>query len=239
VRREQPGARRRGRSWWSLRSSLSLLLPPLTLACAVPTSLGQLEREAGSSDGAEPSAESSSTSTTFPPPTITTTSSSSSGIPPGTGDTDTAEPELHAWVMRYDVYLEMQPDGPDTDTGVGSSAGETGGGFDPDALVVQLSTGPDDCEDPWASLQCGGQWSIWMLIPSDLQVPGTYQLFDELNAIQEVTEMAGSNCGGGGGSLGGVAELAVVSEQEVSGQLSMTETFGFDGDVAFTALGCG
>lgn len=146
---------------------------------------------------------------------------------------------MHAWVMRYDDYQEAMPDFGTTDSGnVGS---DTGTGVEPETLVVQISTGPDDCDDPWAGLQCGEQWAISIRIPPSLQVPGTYALFEQLNAGYSATgaPRPGDICSGGGGSLEGEIELTVVSEQEVRGQLSNTNVFEFDGDVSFVALGCG
>ncbi|MCA9707724.1 MAG: hypothetical protein KDK70_17875 [Myxococcales bacterium] len=201
--------------------------------CALPTPLGEL------SDPATTTETSSTTGTS----TIGATSEvSTMGSTDGSsGETGTVGPfEVHAWVMRYDAYIDAAPDdGGQSDSGVGT---DTGTSISPETLVVQISTGPDDCDDPWASLQCGEQWEVFMLIPPELQVPGTYLLFEELDAFFSATgpiEPGGDLCSGGGGTLEGQAELTVVSEQEVSGRLTMTNAFDFDANMTFTALGCG
>ncbi len=225
VRDEDRRDLREPRRWW-------LLFPlPGLIACALPTPIGQLSHEDTES------------TTTGPPPT-TSGSSSSGGVSVTTATTDVETGmigpfEMHAWVMRYDDFIDLAPGGGSGDGG--TSGGGTGSDPSPDTLVVQISTGPDDCDDPWAGLQCGNQWSMSLLIPPPLQVPGTYQIFDELGGFVQVTgpDEGGDICSGGAGSLDGQADLSVVSEQEVSGQLSMTDVFDFDANVAFTAVGCG
>lgn len=211
-------------------------------ACAVPTSLGELNAQ---SDSVGVTGSASAT-TTMVDTDSTSTSSGASSTGPVPDDTTTGPGTgplpMHAWVMRYDDYQDAMPDFGTTDSGnSGGGGSETGTGIEPNTLVVQISTGPDDCEDPWAGLQCGGQWAMFVLIPPSLQVPGTYALFEELDAGYSMTGALepGDICSGGGGTLEGEIELTVVSEQEVRGQLSSTNVFEFDGDVAFVALGCG
>lgn len=217
----------------------------LGAGCAVPTSLGALSAQSSSTSASSSTSgsgtASASGSNASEGVTIGVTSgatSESSTGSPSTG-TDMVGPQpMHAWVMRYDDWSDAAPgDGGTTDSG----GSDTGTEVSPDTLVVQISTGPGDCEDPWAGLECGEQWQIFMLIPPELQVPGTYVLFDDFDAFYSATGRPepDGQCSGGGATLEGQAELSVVSEQEVSGQLSMTLVGDFDADVSFTALGCG
>ncbi|MCX4242693.1 hypothetical protein [Paraliomyxa miuraensis] len=206
-------------------------------ACALSTPLGELPRET-SGDATAVETETGTGSggiTTVAPPPVETD-----------GTTGVVGPlPMHAWVMRYDDWLMATEDTAETDSGPSDSGNGTGTGPDiaPDALVVQISTGSDDCIDPGAALECGAQWQISMLIPPELQVPGTYLLFEELSGFVSMTgELEpGGFCSGGAGTLEGTATLLVVSEVEVQGFLSGTEgssLFGIDTDVEFIALGC-
>lgn len=209
------------------------LLSFASQGCAVPTSLGQLSAETegmtGSTGGSSSSGNSGQTSAATLGSSSAEADSTTSMIGPL---------EMQAWVMRYDDYIALQPDGPETDSG-GDSAG-TGSEISPDTLVLNITTGPNRCDDPWAGLQCGEQWSISMLIPPELQAPGEYMIFEQLEGFYTMTGPfeGGDQCSGGGGSLEGLATLGVVGEQEVSGQLSMTFALDFDANIAFTALGC-
>jgi len=217
------------------RIAVAMLWAVSLVGCALPTSLGQLSAETDGATGSSSSSSSGEESSS------SATGSSSSGLGPTTSnDTDMIGPlEMQSWVMRYDDYIAMQPDGPGTDSG-GDSAG-TGSEIPPDTLVVNITTGPNRCDDPWAGLECGEQWSISMRIPPELQAPGEYMIFEQLDGFYMMTGPfeGGDQCSGGGGSLEGVATLAVVGEQEVSGQLSMTFAVDFDADIAFTASACG
>ncbi len=212
------------------------LLSLASLGCAVPTSLGQLSAETEGATSSTSDSSSSGSSTTGQASTATMGSSSA-----GAGSTTSmiGPFEMEAWVMRYDEYIALQPDGPGTDSG-GDTA-DTSSEIAPDALVINITTGPNRCDDPWAGLECGDQWSISMLIPPELQAPGEYMIFEQLDGFYTMTGPfdGGDQCAGGGGSLEGIATLAVVGEQEVTGELSMTFVGDFDANIPFTALGCG
>lgn len=207
------------------------------LACALPTPLGELPSTTTSggsqSDGAATIAVSVGESTAAPPPVMTS-------------DTGIAEPPPpHAWAMRYDEWSTTSATsgfetGPSSTGGnTGGTGGETGSEPTPDTLVVQLSTGPDDCADPHASLECGGYWTITLLVPPELQVPGTYDLMSDLSSFATISgDEEGPTCSFGAGTLEGTADLVEVSPQQVIGHLSPTDTFGLGTDFDFVAPRC-
>lgn len=205
-----------------------VLLLPIGLACPLPTPLGELPASTTQTIDASSSSGGSTND-----PGLTTL------VPPDETTSGAGPLPMHAWVMRYEDWIALGDD-----TGVDSGdVGGTGGGTEvsPDALVVQISTAPDDCANPHAPMECGDQWILSFVIPPELQAPGSYDLFVELSGFFAVTGPLepGDSCSGGAGSLEGIAELMVVSEQEVSGRLSMTTVFDFDANVEFAALGCG
>lgn len=232
------------------RASTSVLaLALLTGACALPTKLGELPADGG--DTIEPTESGLTESGLTGGPTSGATTGATS-MPPTSGTEDSgmvAPLPMHAYVMRYDDWLaavEAAGGGADDGLSDGGIESDTATGSEPtpDDLVVQLSTGPDSCADPLALDECSGQWQIFMRIPPELQVPGTYGLFSELSATIAANSPPDSGgCGGGGGSLEGMATLTVVSEQEVRGTVSPLglEIFGIDFgmDFDFVALGCG
>lgn len=205
------------------------------LACALPTPLGEL-----------PSTSTSGGSQSDGAVTIAVSVGESTAPPVMTSDTGIAEPPPpHAWAMRYDEWsttsatsgFETGPSSTGADTG--GTGGETGYEPTPDTLVVQLSTGPDDCADPHASLECGGYWTITLLVPPELQVPGTYDLMSELSGLVTISgEEDGPTCSFGAGTLEGTADLVEVSPQQVIGHLSPTDTFGLGTDFDFVAPRC-
>lgn len=214
-----------------------LALVPLALvslvACALPTSLGELPSTTTSSgsesDGATTVGVGVSGTSDPPPP------------PAMTSDTGVAEPPPpHAWAMRYDEWST-------TAVTSGSDSGNSGTGGDtgtyeptPDTLVVQLSTGADDCADPHASLACGGYWTLTVFVPPALQLPGTYDLAADLAGIVTISgdEDEGPTCSFGAGLLEGSAELFEVSPQQVTGRLFPTDTFGLGTNFELVAPRC-
>lgn len=201
--------------------------------CVLPTPLGELPAE--SSDGTD-----SGGSTSMDPGATSMASTTAEGS--SSADTGMIGPApMHAWVLRFDEWQDAMPTGSggaESGGGDGDSGGM--GGPPPETLMVQISTGFDSCEDPWVPLQCGEQWNILMQIPPELQAPGTYDLFEQLNAIVTVTGPVepGGFCSGGGGTLLGQVELFTVDQQEVTGRLFMTDAFDFDANVEFEADGC-
>ena len=222
-----------------LRPSYALALVPLVmLGCALPTPLGEL-----------PSTTAISASGEIEDSTTIAVGVSGTSVPPQmTSDTGIAEPPppAHAWAMRYDEWSaasETSSGTSDTSgmSGTSGASGDGGPAISPDTLVVQLSTGPDDCDDPHALLECDGSWTFTMLIPPELQEPGTYDLLTELSAIATLSgaEEDSSTCSFGAGMVEGTAELLEVSDLQVTGRLSMVEPFGFDPNGDFVAPRCG
>jgi len=216
------------------------LLPLALLACVLPTSLGEL-----------PSTTAVSETSEIPVVTSDTGIAETSAPPSMTSDTGIAEPPPpHAWAMSYEQWRTSET-GSDTDgtggtggtdgtsmSGTSGASGDGGPVISPDTLVVQISTGPDDCDDPHAPLECGGGWTFTMLIPSELQVPGTYDLID-VSAIATISgEDDGPACSFGAGMVEGTVELLELSDPQVTGRVSMVEPFGFEPNGDFVAIRC-
>lgn len=211
------------------------LLPLAVLACVLPTPLGELPSTTAASETTEPGSDGSTT-------IDTSASGSTAGPPAMTSDTGIAEPPPpHAWAMRYDQWSTTSvTGGNETGPDSGGTGGDTSTEPSPDTLVVQLSTGPDDCDDPHAGLECGGHWTLTLLLPPALQVPGTYDLATELSALVIMTGEAegGGVCSGGAGTAEGTAELFEVSPQQVTGRVSTTDGFGIGPSHEFVAPRC-
>lgn len=214
------------------------LLSLAAIACVLPTPLGEL-----------PSTTTSAGSESDGGTTVGVGVSGTSGPPPPpamTSDTGIAEPPPpHAWAMRYDEWsptaVTSGSDGGPSSTGgnTGGTGGETGTEPAPDTLVVQLSTGPDDCTDPHAALECGGYWTITLFVPPELQLPGTYDLATDLGGVATISgDEEGPTCSFGAGLLEGTAELFEVSPLQVTGRLSPTDTFGLGTNFELLAPRC-
>ena len=127
---------------------------------------------------------------------------------------------------------------------MGGSTTTTGGepAHDPQALVVELSTLDNTCEDPNPSMPCGEHASITLIIEPDQQQVGTYILFEQVDAFSFATGPIQSadpeDCWGGGGTLGGVLEILAIDENHIAGRLTETDSFDFDADVAFSVPIC-
>lgn len=140
-------------------------------------------------------------------------------------------PVQHAYAIRFG---DLPPiDVGETDTG-GSGGGTE---IDPDTLLVVITTGPDDCDDPWAALACG-QWTIHFSLPPGTE-PGSYALFPDLNGGTTATGPADEigECWWGGGTLEGTVELTAV-EGTVVGRIHDAQSFDFDANVEFSATLC-
>jgi hypothetical protein len=103
---------------------------------------------------------------------------------------------------------------------------------------VTITTGADDCDDPYAAQACG-QWRVSFTLPVDV-VPGEYEIFPDLLGSHSISGPADANgeCWGGGGSLDGVLSLQSIDEETIVGTLAQTEAFDFDPDGAFAAVVC-
>lgn len=214
------------------------LVPLAAIACALPTPLGELPSTSTSggsqSDGSATVDVGIGESTIAPPPAMTS-------------DTGTAVPPSHAFAMRYDEWsASSATSGPETGPlGTGGNSEGTGGDTGtipeptPDTLVVQLSTGPDDCANPHATLECGGYWTLTIFVPPERQVPGTYDLMSELSGLVTVSgDEGGQTCSFGAGTLEGTADLIEVSPQVVAGHLAPVDAFGIGTDFDFVAPRC-
>lgn len=208
-----------------------LALVSLLAACALPTSLGEL-----------PSTTTTTGSESDGATTLGVGVSGTSGPPPPpamTSDTGIAEPPPpHAWAMRYDEWSTTSETS-GSDSGPAGTGGDTGT-YEPtpDTLVVQLSTGADDCADPHASLECGGYWTLTVFVPPELQLPGTYDLAADLAGIVTISGDEDPTCSFGAGLLEGSAELFEVSPQQVTGRLFPTDTFGLGTNFELVAPRC-
>ncbi|MCA9711331.1 MAG: hypothetical protein KDK70_36165 [Myxococcales bacterium] len=152
----------------------------------------------------------------------------------GSGDRPDPD-EVRAFAIRHG-------DLPEIDVGGGDSGGSGGGtSIDPDALLVVITNGAATCSNPFAADECGSRWSVSFTLPPELQAPGTYSLWDDLNGGFSVTgePYPEGDCSWGGGSLEGKLELYEIDGTVVRGQIVDAPTWDFDANVAFDADTCG
>jgi hypothetical protein len=153
-----------------------------------------------------------------------------------TGEVPPPPGEPYAFAMRYGDLPEVNVG--ESDSG-GGSDGEP---FqDDDALVVTIANAAQSCEDPYAALPCGGNFSIGFILPPDIQAPGTYQLWEEAFGSQTYAAppYPEGDCAWGGGSLDGLVEIEVIDDTHVVGRLLQTDAWDFDADLEFDAALCG
>ncbi len=157
-------------------------------------------------------------------------------------DDDEVEPvdpagEIRAFAIRHG-------DLPAIDAGGGMDSGGDGGdgdsGIDPDALLVVVTNGAATCDDPFAANECGGYWSVSFTLPPDLQAPGTYSLWEDLNGGFSVTgELYDEgDCSWGGGSLEGMIEITTLDGGALQAEIFDADAFDFDANVVFAADVC-
>ena len=141
--------------------------------------------------------------------------------------------EQHAYAIRFGDLPPIGGGGSDT----GGSSTTGGDEIDPDTLLVVITTGPDDCDDPWAALACG-QWSVSFSLPPGSGV-GVYSLFPDLNGTSTATGPADEigECWFGGGSLEGTVEIT-STDGAIAGQITDAQSFDFDANVGFVATLC-
>jgi hypothetical protein len=146
--------------------------------------------------------------------------------------------------MRYDEW-NAAAGGAETSGNSGGTGGPTSDTDSdtaptPDTLVVQISTGAGGCDDPHATLECSGRWSLVMLIPPAFQAPGTYNLATELSAFVTIAgeEEESGACSFGAGTAEGTAELLEVSPQQVIGHVSLVDPFTIPEELELVAPRC-
>ena len=112
---------------------------------------------------------------------------------------------------------------------VGSTTSSGGDGLDPNDLFLRVSDLGVSCGSPTTELDCGGHWSVTLIVPPALQQIGTYDLEDPaLVQYSTMTETgqagAPGECPWGGGSLGtGTVEILALDASEVRFRLTMNE----------------
>ena len=204
----------------------------VTLGCAVPTKIGELEGTDTVTDGDSEASTTDTVESTTDASTTTEEGTGSSGAEDS--DTDTVGPGPQ---MSFAILFGDLPDDPGT--GSGGSSTTSGGGMPDDTLLVEITTGPASCADVSAPLPCGGAWNISFSLPADLQIPGTYDLVD-LNGLQFINLDADATgeCGGGGGSLEGTVIIDSIDDTQVVGRIENADPFDFDPNVSFVAPRC-
>lgn len=169
--------------------------------------------------------------------------SSTSETGPGPGDGEYA-----AFAIRYgDIPEPDDGGGSGGDSGGGSGGGtgasssttDGGSDIDPDSIQINISTGPESCEDPWALLPCGSHWAVSLMLAPEQQVPGSYDLFTETNGFFTETgePYAEGDCSFGGGTLEGTVEIDEVNETEIVGRILTDGVFALE-EIEFTAPRC-
>jgi len=184
---------------------------------------------------------SSGASDTDPGTSTVGTSTSTGGVETDTGnsgdtesasDTDVELPAIPcegeavplADLPTLMAYTQAQvPPLPDpTGTGTGTGGGEP----EPGTVYVKLSNQSFACEAPTATLQCGGNWQLTLVIPPEYQSPGIYNLLGpNVIGVGSETGDEGNDCSFGGGSIGGTLEIFSVDDSTVEGRLCHVQHF--------------
>ncbi len=195
--------------------------------CSVPTAVGELQSAVGdgqtsgtttaATDGVDPGSTTDDGEST----TLATSGPASSSSGGSTGEAIT--PEMTAFVMRWG-------DVPELDTDSNSEVG-TGGGLDPDALLVTVGFTAGRCGDPFA-VACG-MWDVSFVLDLDQQVPGTYD-WSEVNAgFSEAGEGPNpDNCDGyGGGTFDATIVIESIDDTGIQVRFENVDTPVFEPDV--------
>lgn len=157
----------------------------------------------------------------------------------GEGEGEVMPPELDvvtAFAIRHGDLPPLDVGG---DSG-GDSGGDGGTSIDPDALLVVITNGAATCEQPFAANECGTRWSVSFTLPPELQQPGSYALWPDLNGGFSVTGelYPEGDCSWGGGTLEGVVEITEIVDGVVTGSIHDAWAIDFDPNLAFEATSC-
>ena len=121
-------------------------------------------------------------------------------------------------VTSHAYYESQIPDIP----GTAGTTISTGSDVDPDTLYITLSDASITCEDPDAALDCGPLWSVSLVLPPELQTPGSYAVgTDELNYlfVETGVDDGEGSCPFGAGSWEATLELISIGDGVVEGRL--------------------
>lgn len=139
----------------------------------------------------------------------------------------------------------LNADMPSVDTGDGSSG--TGGGTtpDPDALNVFIGDAAVTCGTPYGATDCNTHWNVSLLLPVDLQEPGTYDFAPDVDATHVLAYESttaptfSGDCTGSAGTTEGWVEVTSIDDLEVKGHLHAEPLDGSAPvDVDFVAPRC-
>lgn len=157
-------------------------------------------------------------------------------------EVDPVDPVDPADAVR--AFAIRHGDLPSIDAGGGMDSGSDGGdgdsGIDPDSLLVIVTNGAATCSDPFAANECGGYWSVSFTLAPELQVPGTYALWEDLNGGFSVTGefYDDGDCAWGGGSLEGMVEITEIEGATLHAEIFDADAFDFDANVVFATNAC-
>jgi hypothetical protein len=164
----------------------------------------------------------------------TFTSTSNASVTGTDTDTGPIEPPQPCEGEAMDIVAETiiafnesqkppQPDPTASDTG----SSDSGGPNPPDTLYLRMSSQQFMCEDPAASLACGPNWDITIIILPEFQFPGLHSLQgDTVFAVSsETCAPEGNECCFGGGTFDGTLELINITDTTVEGRLCNTQGF--------------
>lgn len=165
----------------------------------------------------------------------------------GDGDDDEDEDDSDTGIGggEADGFALLHGEIPDIEDDGGSDTGGSGGdgesGIPEDALLVVLDgDGTATCEQPWNGPDCGGNWRISFTLLPEMQVPGSYDLFEEANGFAGFADepYPEGDCAAGGGTLGGTLVIDAIDETSISGHIEDSDSFDFDADVSFVVPRC-
>lgn len=216
------------------------LASPWLVACGIPVDIGTLEGGTTAvSDSVSVSVSDSVSDSASESSTGVATSDSSTSVPPTETDTEDPPPPVqHDFAIRFGDLPDV---GNGTDSGGSSASGTTGDlDIDLDTLVIRVTTGTASCADPFGadSDECETSTTYGFNLPPELQFVGaTGRLEDHEGAVSLSGELDGE-CIGGGGTLAGNFEIAVIDGTRVAGRMFDIDTIDAPPSIDFDAQRC-
>lgn len=245
VERESPLPRRASARRICAGRFAAWVLALSSAGCALPATIGMVPSDESSTNSVSESTTTMSSTSSEDSVSMTTSSStgptSSSTTTGSTGDTGMTSSsggprEMTAFSIRFGDIPESGDTGSTT---VNSEVG-SGGGPDDDALLVKVTTSNDSCEDPNATDPCDS-WAVSFTLAPEQQVPGSYDLFNDVNAlgVESGTDDSSGMCSFGGGTVEGTVVIESISPTGVVGRFENTDTpIDIDLDFSFVAPRC-
>lgn len=218
---------------------IAAALAPWLVACGVPVDIGTLEGGTTSVSDSASVSDSVSASASSTGDITMMTSDTSTSVPPIETDTEDPPPPVQRdFTIRFGDLPEV---GTGPDSGGGSASGTTGDtDIDPDTLVIFVTTSMANCGDPFGAGVggCDPSTSYGFHLPPALQFVGATGRLEDHNGLLSLSEELDGECVGGGATLSGSFEIAVIDGTRVAGRMFDIDTFDSPATIDFDAQRC-